>query len=624
MTLLFPAIFSGIIASREGRGQLSQRLEAQTLVREAEEAVRIIRERDWQEIGTNGLYHPEVSGTSFVLATGSESINGFTRSLTIEDAYRDSSGAIKSAGLADPSTKKITAEVSWVLPHPGDISQTFYLARFQNNLSYTETTVVDFEQGSISGAVISADLGGEIMLGSGGVAGWCNPNLTIQSVDLPKNGVANAVSAIEGQVVSGTGNNASGVSFAHVDISNPPSPAPPVGTINGTFDGYKTNGVFGEESYAYLTTDTNAKEIIIIDLENQDAYGKFAEVGFFDAPGISDGESIYTSGNIGFATVADTLYTFDISSKIGSRPQLGSVSLAGTGEKVVVVGNYAYVAVNSASTQMQIIEVSPDGRTLNVVGWTNLSASGGKDVFINSSASRAYLAIEASASAPEFFVLNIEEKTGLRPVTAVYEAGGMDPTGITVVPGNRAILVGRGGEEYQVVNISRESVNPPLTKCGGFNIDSGVNGVSSVTEADGDNYSYIITGDASAELKIIAGGPGGEFSPSGTFESAPFDAGRTVAFNRLDFTFDRPTQTVLTLQVASAEAVNNNCQEAEYSFVGPDGQTDTYFNASAAIPGVTYLPYINPGRCFRYRANLSSADNLLSPVLYDVSINYSL
>ena len=68
------------------------------------------------------------------------------------------------------------------------------------------------------------------------------------------------------------------------------------------------------------------------------------------------------------------------------------------------------------------------------------------------------------------------------------------------------MLVGTKGEEYQLVDIANEATP---SRCGGLNIDTGVKGVSSVLEADGDSYSYIITGDSAAELKVIEGGPGG-------------------------------------------------------------------------------------------------------------------
>ena len=58
---------------------------------------------------------------------------------------------------------------------------------------------------------------GEVVLGAtGGVGDWCQPTLAITALDLPKSGVANAISAIQGTLAAGTGENASGVSYANV------------------------------------------------------------------------------------------------------------------------------------------------------------------------------------------------------------------------------------------------------------------------------------------------------------------------------------------------------------------------------------------------------------------------
>src|SRR3989338_8677896 len=157
-----------------------------------------------------------------------------------------------------------------------------------------------------------------------------------------------------------------------------------------------------------------------------------------------------------------------------------------------------------------------------------------------------------------------------------------------------------------------------MPRCGGLNIDSGINGLSAVSETDGDNYSYIITGDANAELKIIAGGPGGQFFDTGTFESRIFDAGKNISFNRLEFTADIPIYTTITLQVASALPVTD-CLDANYTFVGPDGTINSYFSTEGTIPYITTGNYVNPGRCFKYKAYFSTTDILYSPVLKDVT-----
>ena len=623
MAIFLPALISGLTASREGKAQQIQREDAFNLLKETEEAVRIVRERDWEEIAINGSYHPQKTGTTFILSSGSENINGYTREIIISDTLRDSNGQIVNSGTIDSSTKKITTTISWSLPYSSSVDSVIYLTRYLNNSSFIETFEADFSQGSTSGVSVVNEEGGEVLLGEGGAQGsWCNPNLTIQAVDLPKSGVANAVSAIEGQVVAGTGENASGVSFARVNISNPPAPTPPGGTINGTFDGFKTNGVFNEQNYAYLATDTNSKEVVIIDLTQQNDLGKFSEAGYFNAPGNTSAKSIYVAGNIGFATVNNILYTFDLSSKSGSRSKLGEITLAGNGNKVVVNENYAYVAVESLTKQLQIIQVSSDGRTMSETGWAVLSGSFGRDLYVNTGASRAYVASAQSSSQPEMFVVDISSKIGAKSTVGVYETNGMDPKGITVVPGNRGVIAGSGGQEYQVFKTNIETVNPTMSQCGGLNIDSGINGLSSVSESDGDNYSYIITSDASAELKIIAGGPGGQFFDTGLFESRIIDMGSSVAFNRIDYNADIPLNTFLSLQVASALPVTS-CSDATYTYVGPDGATNSYFTTDNSIPFITNGNYINPARCFRYKAYFSTTDILYTPVLKDVTVSYS-
>ena len=68
--------------------------------------------------------------------------------------------------------------------------------------------------------MVTNNSGGEITLGSGGAGAWCSPELTIAALDLPKSGAANAVTAIEGKAFAATGDNASGVAFAEVSVSN--------------------------------------------------------------------------------------------------------------------------------------------------------------------------------------------------------------------------------------------------------------------------------------------------------------------------------------------------------------------------------------------------------------------
>lgn len=635
VTLIIPAILTGIIATRAGRPQHDQRVQAVAIMKNAQEAVRSMAERDWVNVEANGIFHPVISGNNWILSAGTQTINNSSLSVVISDVQRDSGGAIvESGGTVDPSTKKVVYTVSWTTPLVSSVTSTNYLTRHTNQ-SHVETTLAEFTQGSTSSGTTSIALantsGGEIVLGAGGGGGdWCAPTNTLDTEDLPKSGVANAIYAIEGKVAAGTGDNASGVSFASVDIT---TTHPPSAVIQETFDGYKTNEVFGEEDYAYLATDTNGKEIVIINLNaysDSPTNSKYQEAGYFDAPGNGDGNAIFTSGNYGYMTSGNKFYIFDLSSKSGSRAKLNTsdVTLSGTGIKIIVNGGYAYVATTSTSNQLQIIDVS-NPISPSIVGQVSVTGQGGRGLALNSTGSRAYLATGNSASQNEFFIINTTTKNLPALVTGgVYNTNGMDPKGVAVVTGNRAIIVGTGGtNQYQVINIANE--NAPVN-CGNMVVSSGINGVSAVLQSNGYAYSYIITGDSASELKIILGGAGAgsNYNSSGVFESIVFDAGREVAWNSISVTADMPASTTLSFKVAVKAGISNSCSTVVFSdsdFVGPDGLSSSSFTQSGGLLAynLTGTGYRNPGRCAKYRAYLDTTDSTQTPVVYDVSLNYS-
>ena len=550
-----------------------------------------------------------MSGSSWTLQPGPDSPGGFTRSLVISDVDRDSSGKIVDVdGSPDPSTRRVTTTVSWGTPLATSVSSSLYLTRYLDNLTDGDDTKAQFDQGITAGTAVTEADDGEVVLSGGGHGDWCKPDLTLAQADLPKNGVANAVSAIPatetvpGYAFAGTGDNASGVAFGRVDIADSD---PPLATASGTFDpghSMKTNGVFGETSYAYLATDNNSKEIEIINLQTN----PYSEAGWFNAPGNGNGNSVYVVGNTGYMTSADKFYAFNLSSnRSGDQgTPTATVTLTGTGNKVKVVSGFAYVAENSSSRQLEIIDLS----TMTVVGWANnLNNQGATSVFVDDSGTWAYLVTSNSSSGPELFIINVSTKTGNHTATATADMGGMSPKDVVAVTNNKVIAVGTGSTEYQVFTF----LNNALTTCGtGLNLDTGINGIAAVIQPSGSAFSYIITGDSTTEFKIIQGGPSGKTSSSGIFESRTFTFINPTAFNHLSYTADLPGGTAIRFQ----SAVSGDC--SSYSYVDVD--------ASGAIPFDNPVAgYTNPGRCFRYKAILTTASTLTTPILYDVTINYS-
>lgn len=625
---IFSIIISSVIqlflTSQEASGIGQNKTRAMALMTEYFESLKNLRRRleGWNSL-TNGRYiiTTTLGNITLQATTSGETIDSYTRYLTIEDAYRDQPGKlVETGGTQDPSTKKITVVVSWEGLHPAQISQSSFLTRYLDNLVWTRTTEAEFNQGTINKVAVVNNKGGEIILGGGGHGDWCNPGpAVVAELNLPKNGVSMAISAREGRAFVGTGENASGVSMADISISNT---YPPIPSIIGTVDGYKTNDVFISGDYGYIATDNNQKEVVIVDLKTH------KETGYFDVPGQGNGNGVYVTNNVGYVTAGSKLYLFDLSSQSGSRNTLSEISLPGTANKLQVVNNFAYVATTASAEEMVIIDVT-NPASPSIVGWADVNGNQGQTLFINETATRAYLTTSASSTLNEFFIVDVTSKIGNRPLIGSYDTNGMDPKGVTVVTGNRAIVVGTGAEEYQVIKFETfNNVPEQPIHCGGLQVDTGINGVAGVREGDGDAYSYIITGDTDKEFKIIEGGPGGQYTSSGYWESATLDANHSSAFNRFLVTFETPTtQTTVKFQAAVIDPLNGSCANATFDnldFVGPDGTSLSYFTNDDAIPlNDDGTDFENPGQCFRFRVYLETNEPSQTPTFYEFTVNYS-
>ncbi|MCA9371797.1 prepilin-type N-terminal cleavage/methylation domain-containing protein [Candidatus Woesebacteria bacterium] len=615
MAAIMPALATALITSREAKPQNERRTQAYQLMREEVEAIKIIKDAGWSGVQTNGIYHPEIAGSTWALVAGDETINGVTRNIVISDVYRDQNQVItQTEGTLDPSTKLITLNLSWTQPIANNISSSLYITRFNDNAVYIQTTENDFSTGTLDNVAITNTNDGEIVLGAGGSGNWCDPqSFIVDELDLPGNGDAKDVQVVAGYAITGT-HQSSGGNYLGMNISNG---NPPEASVAFSLPGYKTNDVFYADGYAYFATENINRDVVIVDTTTGQ------EVGYYDDPNLlGTAQGVFVKGNIGYVTIGFRLHTFDLSSKNGSRPQLDSAFLGffSTGYRLYVVDDYAYVAVDFGSQELGIYHINPNGY-INKTGYANVNGASGREVYVNESATRAYLATTSDSNKDEFFIIDISNKNGSRPVISSYNANGMNPTGVTLATFNKAILVGNGGEEYQVIDIA-DKQNP--IRCGGLDVNEGIWGVSAVLEQDGEAYSYIVTQDNDAEFKIIVGGPGGNYASSGTYESTPFDAQFTTAFNRLIPTANTPTNTSAEYQIAIADAINDNCNDSLYEFVGPDGTNQTFYTMNShLLLDDSGSGYENPGRCMKYRVYLATSDSSSTPIFEEIQINYA-
>jgi len=118
--------------------QSEAKLEAMNLAIEAIEAVRSIRDENWNNLASLSLetrYYPIISTNKWTLTAANPGpINGlYDRWVIFERVYRDSSDDISSSGTEDSQTKKVTAVLQW--NDRGQIKQfnlTTYLTNWTN------------------------------------------------------------------------------------------------------------------------------------------------------------------------------------------------------------------------------------------------------------------------------------------------------------------------------------------------------------------------------------------------------------------------------------------------------------------------------------------------------------
>ena len=388
----------------------------------------------------------------------------------------------------------------------------------------------------------------------------------------------------------------------------------------------------------------------------------------------NEGGKKYSSGQTGSAW-GDTAGSIHPDCSDG-----GNIELNATNDTFPVkVGNntYIYTAVGGITNpEFEIVNVTnvPDGSSSPSIsnpscgrisggnsGWKVISTydfnsnsnteEAANSVFANSAGTRAYISSNGGIDgddngqpdSKQFYILNTSDKNNpsflsgspsTGPTSGFYYGTGANAElyprrSLTVLNGERVVLVGRDGisngndaQEYQVLNSETEA-SP--TYCAGLNFDQGFNDLTSVTEADSDNYVYMVANTTLNELKIIEGGPDDAiYVSSGIFESQTFDATNEYMFNRFFSTSTIPAQTTLIYQVAIAHPISGSCSGVSYNFVGPDGTINTFFNSPSELPRSSDgSGYENAGQCMRYKVYMSSLNQQQTPIMYDFGVNYS-
>lgn len=608
--VIAPAILTGFVSSREARPQRERRLESLVLLREAEEALRTVREEDWANIDSNitmgSAYHPEIFGSTWTLVSGSETVNtAFTRQIVINDVQRDSGGAIvASGGTVDDSTKAATITVSWTEPIAASSEATVYLTRSYDNDVWSETSQSNFDSGTFTNTVSTTSSGGEVELdqSSGGSGDWATPVLE-GSYDNSGNDDAQGV-FVDGAYAYWGRSSGSGDDFIIMDISDPSNVSKEGGAdLGGT--GYD---IYVSGNYAYVATSNNSQELQVFDISDKT---NPTEIDNIDLGDKRDAYSVYGTGNYIYVGKDASgggnreIYIIDVSDP-NNISEVGSIELGDDVNDIKIAGNYMYIATDG--TEFLIYDISSPTSPSSVGSYDAPSGSDGEGVFVDDANDRAYL-VTRSSSGSEFYIIDISSKSSPSLIGS-FDIGN-HANNVWVVC-DLAFIANDQNSSVSITILDISSEGSPVLY-GTYDNSSDVYDLA--VSADG-AYLYAATTNNASEFLALSGGggscDGSGYLTSGTFESQSFDAGSEVAFNYLTHSFTEPANQDLNLQYA----VNND--DTTWNFIGPDGTGGTYFEDDGQIP----LGSIK-GRYFRYKVYFTG-DGSDTPVFEDFSVNYSL
>lgn len=617
--VMFTSLGLLIVNTIRTQDNISFRTKASAYIQEIIHGIIVNKSFDWSSIIENSDGLPKqiaYADGRYIISDGIQEKDGIEISFTIENATRDAQGNIvTSGGTEDLHSHKITLTGTWsdLLGIENDVSFSVFVNDW-NLLRWEELATADFSDGTFEETFVDSTTGdGSVVLDSVVYADWCHPENSQTAFDLPGSAVARTIRAIPGRVHIGT----SGTTPSYYNYSVTDA-VPPGLTNNGSFNGYTVNAVFGDDSYAYLATTNDSKEVVILST----ATTPYTEVGTVNASGTTDAADVYVEGNRGYLIQGNQLRIFDLTSKTGVRPILGSFTLPDNALHVYARGNYAYVLMTSlAVRELEIINVTNPAAMFES-GWADVNIlTTPNDLYINEAGTRAFIGMSNSFFQREMYLVDISSKNGARPTISSYDTNGMSIRDLITIPDNtKLILTGSGGEEYQVVDITNES---SLTRCGGMQINSGVYGVAAVIYQSGNAYSYVVTSDTSSELKVIRGGEGGGggvggvgYPDNGTYISNVFDTGslgsRLLYLESESSTI--PSGTSLQLQIRSGATSDLSSQ----SWYGPDGTSNSYFNLTSQ----QVIPLVGSGhRYVQYRA-LFTSDTISTPRLEDIIVYY--
>ena len=489
VSAIMTLVFNVFISDKLG----GDRMIAVFLAEEGLEAARAIRDDNWDNltVGSHGL---AFSGGNWAFQGTeddvSNSLNQGTRAIDIEDI--------------NSNTKKITSQVNWLFSEerPQAIS---LVTRFVDwsSFAWRQTLKSEFDLGKKNSVQTTETDDGEVLLDW--IGDWSTAFVHI-SYNTDGNGDLHDIYAINDIAYLALGNDggAGNEEFLVLDFSDVANEN--ITELGAVELGATANAVYVLDGYAYLGTNSNTEEIMIIRLSD------YTKVNSINIPSNSNALSVFAIDSKLYAATtksgSEEFYVYDISTPEGTVAELGATEIDDDVNGIWVSNGYAYLATDGDDREVSVVRLS-DYSEVNTIDLPG-NSDGTSIMGINNI---VYLGREGSQEA-EFYGFDISYPEG-----GILEIGSTDLENDDV----NDIFI-RDDEAYMVTDkVFRQEV--VVVNLADFSEEAsiemiGLNTVKSVWAFG--SCIYAGSSDNSNELQVITGGRGGWSNPSliGSYNSA--------------------------------------------------------------------------------------------------------
>lgn len=633
-SIIISSIIGLFIDIRDARFVSLEQTRAEDYTQEAINALYSIQGASWNDM-VNHTYpaHPEVNAGAWELVDGEETIDDFfTRKIEIADVERNpvSGDIVESGGIIDPSTKKFTVTVSWNKPRNLSIVKEIYLTRYTGNTNWTETTEAEFLDGTASDIEVTNDEGGEIKLAYGeGEGSHTGNRFSVYGTDDDTLHLDDANKKVSYRF---TAQNTKTVEKIRVYIADANKNKMPTyryglqgdnnGNPDGTWLGATQNGYSDEQFYE---ANEGWVEITLgenVDITEDTIYHLVIE---YESGSINAGQSVTLRSLDPLNLVVPydssddenlmTRWTEDGGTNWEDVNRNPIYMLMFTDTDPEAEGNPYYEATDQEVYgnyfKGEIFKYEDDTEFFNRLSvYVKKKPGEGEGQIPEEDLNVTIVDVTDPGNEQELFTGVFISKNDITTDYQLHEIP-LDPE-LTFIEGHdyKFYMHSEGTSQNRSYHIEH-ATNIDQSPDNEINYQ-GLNGRYTSSDDAGNTWTTYDNQDTMFRLSAIA--DTGYFT-YGEYTSSTFDAGNEVSFNRISWTeLTNASITNVEFQIAV------NSDNATWNFVGPDGTSATRYTDpdGGAIP----LAYTQ-GRYIRYKIYLSTVDNAQTPIVYDVSVNYS-